>query len=108
VVFTTSLDNFFCVARYMAAGVFSTCVKTSSGCCADPVIYERINDEMKKMDLGHSSWCQRISWLSKEKVAYVYNKHIYFKMRSIFSLFVGLLVTSVSVCMCHLYIKLNP
>ena len=35
--------------RYMAAGVFSKCLKNdrSGHCCNDPVVYERINGEIK-------------------------------------------------------------
>ena len=90
----------------MAAGVFSTCVKTSSGCCADPVIYERINDEMKKWIWDTAPGVRESHGCPKKKSRmYITNISI---LGCEASLFVGLLVASVSVCMCHLYIKLNP
>ena len=35
------------LVRYTVTGVFSNCKFQAQGCCADPVVYQRINDEIK-------------------------------------------------------------
>ena len=36
-----------CLFRYVAAGVLSKCVQSKDGCCLDPVVYHKLNTEIK-------------------------------------------------------------
>ena len=36
-----------CLIRYVAAGVLSKCVQSKDGCCLDPVVYHKLNTEIK-------------------------------------------------------------